>query len=72
MWSYHCNLDECLRRFKKMKKRTGIPFEEIKEELLKEPAVAKAYKDLEPEYEIISQIIEARIEQNIIQEELDG
>ncbi len=53
-----------------MKKRIGIPFEEIKEELLKDPAVAKTYKDLEPEYEIISQIIEARIEQNITQEEL--
>lgn len=53
-----------------MNHRLGIPFEEVKEELLKDPAVAKAYKELEPEYEIISQIIKARIEQNITQEEL--
>jgi DNA-binding XRE family transcriptional regulator len=53
-----------------MNKRIGIPFEEIEAELMKDPGFAKEVKELEPEYEIISQIIKARIEQNITQEEL--
>ncbi|MEQ8192371.1 MAG: helix-turn-helix transcriptional regulator [Candidatus Eremiobacterota bacterium] len=53
-----------------MKKRTGVPFEEIEAEFMKDPGFRKAVKELEPEYEIISQIIKARIEQNITQEEL--
>jgi len=42
----------------------------LKRELLKDPETYKSYKDLKPEYEIISQIIEARINQNLTQEEL--
>ena len=54
-----------------MKKRIAVPFEEIEAEFMKDPGFRKAVKELEPEYEIISQIIKARIEQNITQEELD-
>lgn len=53
-----------------MNKRIGIPFEEIEAELMKNPEFVKEVKEFEPEYEIISQIIKARIEQNITQEEL--
>jgi ribosome-binding protein aMBF1 (putative translation factor) len=45
-------------------------WEEYKAEALKDPETYKAYKELEPEYEIISQIIKARIEQNLSQSEL--
>jgi DNA-binding XRE family transcriptional regulator len=53
-----------------MNKRIGVPFEEIEAELMKNLEFAKEVKGLEPEYEIISQIIKARIEQNITQEDL--
>lgn len=53
-----------------MKKRIGVPFEEIEAELMKDHRFAGEVKELEPEYEIISQIIKTRIEQNITQEEL--
>ncbi|MEQ8226391.1 MAG: helix-turn-helix transcriptional regulator [Candidatus Eremiobacterota bacterium] len=53
-----------------MNRRIGVPFEEIEAELMKDPAFAKEVKELEPEYEIISQIIKARLEQNITQKEL--
>ena len=43
---------------------------EYKEKALKDPATYKAYKDLEPEYEIIRQVIQARIDQNLSQAEL--
>ncbi|MCK9228092.1 MAG: helix-turn-helix transcriptional regulator [Syntrophorhabdaceae bacterium] len=43
---------------------------EVKEILLKDPEFAEEVKKLEPEYQIISQLIKARIEQNITQEEL--
>jgi DNA-binding XRE family transcriptional regulator len=53
-----------------MNKRIGVPFEEIEVELMKDHQFAREVKELEPEYEIISQIIKTRIEQNITQEEL--
>jgi DNA-binding XRE family transcriptional regulator len=53
-----------------MNKRIGKPFEEVKAEFMKDPEFVKAYKELEPEYEIISQIIKSRIENNLTQEEL--
>lgn len=40
------------------------------EEQLKNPEFSKEYKVLEPEYEIITQIIKTRTEQNITQRDL--
>lgn len=40
------------------------------EEQLKNPEFLEEYKVLEPEYEIIKQIIKSRIEQNMTQKEL--
>ena len=45
-------------------------FREHLNEQLKDPEFAKEYRALEPEYEIIKQIIKARSEQNITQKEL--
>ncbi|KLU62289.1 antitoxin HipB [Peptococcaceae bacterium CEB3] len=50
--------------------RNGVPWEEVEAELLKDPETAQAVKDLEPEYEIVKEIIEARIQQGLTQEEL--
>jgi transcriptional regulator with XRE-family HTH domain len=43
---------------------------QVKKDLLKDPEFAKEVKKLEPEYQIISQLIKARIEQNLTQEDL--
>ncbi len=51
-------------------KPPSVSWEEIKKDLLKDPEFAKEVKKLEPEYEVVRQIIRARIEQNISQEEL--
>ncbi len=45
-------------------------WEDVKKDLLKDPEFEAEVKLLEPEYQIISQIIKARSEQNITQNEL--
>ena len=55
---------------KTMNKNIGTSWENLKQELLKDPETYKEYKQLEPKYEIINQIIKARIEQDLTQEEL--
>ena len=45
-------------------------WDEAKEALLKDLEFGEEVKKLEPEYQIVSQLIKARIEQNITQEEL--
>lgn len=45
-------------------------WDRYKEKALKNSQVFAEYKKLEPEYEIIKQIIQARIEQNMSQKEL--
>ena len=47
-----------------------MKFREHLKEQLKDPAFAKEYKALEPEYNIIRQLIHARKEQNLTQKEL--
>ena len=47
-----------------------MTFKEDLKERLKDPEFAKEYKALEPEYEIIRQVILSRSEQNITQKEL--
>ena len=53
-----------------MAKRKGVSWKDVKEELLQDKEFSNAYKEIEPEYEVISQIIEARLEQKITQNEL--
>lgn len=50
--------------------KAGVKFEDVKERLMKDKDFEAEYEKLKPRYEIISQIIEARKEQNITQEEL--
>ncbi|NLT22259.1 MAG: helix-turn-helix transcriptional regulator [Syntrophorhabdus sp.] len=45
-------------------------WDEVKGKLLSDPEFAEEVKKLEPEYQIISQLIKARTEQNMTQEEL--
>lgn len=45
-------------------------FEEYRAKMKKDPAFVKRYNDLEPEYQIIRQIIETRIQQNMTQKDL--
>lgn len=47
-----------------------MKWENIKEELLKNPKVREEYNRLQPEYEIISKLIEIRIRKNLAQKEL--
>lgn len=42
----------------------------LKKDLLKDPKVAAEYKKLEPRYQLISQLIEARNKKGITQEQL--
>lgn len=50
--------------------KAGVKFEKIKEKLLEEEEFGSEYERLKPRYDIISQIIEARAEKNITQDEL--
>lgn len=50
--------------------KAGMKFEAVKKQLMKDSEFKDEYDKLKPRYEIISQIIEARKEQNITQEEL--
>lgn len=53
-----------------MMRKAGISFEELKADLLKNEEFASEYGKLRPRYEAIEQIIRARKEQNMTQEEL--
>ncbi|MFA5771066.1 MAG: helix-turn-helix transcriptional regulator [Patescibacteria group bacterium] len=55
---------------KKINRKKWISAEELEKKLMKDPEFVKAYNDLETEFQIASQMIEARIKQNITQEEL--
>lgn len=50
--------------------KAGVKFEVVKEQLMKDEEFKASYEKLKPRYEIISQIIEARNEQHVTQEEL--
>lgn len=50
--------------------KAGVKFEDVKEKLMNDKDFEAEYEKLKPRYEIISQIIEARKEQNVTQEEL--
>jgi DNA-binding XRE family transcriptional regulator len=45
-------------------------FAEYKKKAMKDPEFAKAYNELEPQYEIIRELIKYRIENNVSQQEL--
>ena len=50
--------------------KAGVSFEEVKTELLRDEEFKEEYERLRPRYEAIEQIIKARKEQNMTQEEL--
>lgn len=53
-----------------MNSENQTSWDTVKAELLKDPEIFKEYKALEPEYEIIRQVIAARIDQDMTQSEL--
>lgn len=59
-----------IRGGKNMSSKAGISFEQIKKEMLEDEKFKEEYDKLRPRYEAIGQIIAARKEQNITQEEL--
>ena len=52
------------------KRKPGVKFEKIKEQLMKDEEFRVEYDKLKPRYEVISQIIEERNAQRLTQEEL--
>lgn len=50
--------------------KAGVSFDSIKKDLMLDEEFKKEYEKLQPRYEVISQIIEARKEQNLTQEDL--
>lgn len=50
--------------------RTGVSFEEMKADMMKDEEFKLEYEKLKPRYEAIEQIIAARKEQNLTQSEL--
>ncbi|MDA8273033.1 MAG: helix-turn-helix transcriptional regulator [Deltaproteobacteria bacterium] len=53
-----------------MSKKITSSWKNIKKELLKDPAILNEYERLEPDYQIIREIIKARIKQGLSQKEL--
>lgn len=53
-----------------MMSKAGAKFSDVKELLMKDDEFKAEYEKLKPRYDVISQIIEARDNQNITQEEL--
>jgi DNA-binding XRE family transcriptional regulator len=53
-----------------MMSKAGVKFDVVKEKLMKDEEFKDQYEKLKPRYEIISQIIKARNEQHLTQEEL--
>lgn len=58
-----------MKRGAKMSK-AGVDFSKVTEELMKDEEFKNEYEKLKPRYELISEIIKARKEQNMTQEEL--
>lgn len=50
--------------------KAGVEFSRIKEEFMQDEEFKAEYEKLKPRYELISEVIKARREQNITQEEL--
>lgn len=50
--------------------KAGVEFSKISEELMQDEEFKDEYEKLKPRYELISEVIKARREQNITQEEL--
>ncbi len=63
----------CIKKIMKegvMMSKAGVKFSEVKELLMKDDEFMEEYKKLKPRYDIISQIINARTEEGLTQEEL--
>ena len=50
--------------------KAGVKFSKIKEQLMKDTQFKAEYEKLKPRYDVISQLIAARTEQNLTQQQL--
>ncbi len=53
-----------------MSRPASVPWSEVEQQLLQDPECAAAYEELAPEYEIARQLIRARLESGMTQQEL--
>ena len=53
-----------------MNRPASVPWSKVEQQLLEDPECATAFEELAPEYEIARQLIEARLECGMTQEEL--
>ena len=53
-----------------MNRPAGVPWSQMRKQLLEDPECAAAYEEMAPEYEIARQLIKARLERGMTQEEL--
>lgn len=56
--------------YNKIMKAKYTTLGKLEKKLLRDPGVKRAYEDLEPEYQIARQVIEARLSRNLSQLEL--
>jgi len=59
-----------MKKSKKITRKKLLTWEEHRKELMKDPAVMKAYQEFQPEMAIIRKIIETRISQGMTQRNL--
>lgn len=65
----HCSIWRIIKGGMAMSK-AGVSFEKVKDELMMDEEFRSEYEKLQPRYELISQIIDARKAQNMTQAEL--
>lgn len=59
-----------MNKAKRINRKNWLTWEEHKKELLKDPAVFKAYQELQPEFAVIEAILRARMKKGLSQEKL--
>lgn len=59
-----------MKRVKKLKQKNLYSWKDHRKELMKDPEVMKAYRELQPEFAIIERIIQARVEKGVSQKQL--
>lgn len=57
-------------KYKKTNRKNWLTWREHREKLMADPEFVKAYRELQPEFEIIEKIIQARINKKITQKKL--
>ena len=59
-----------MNKIKRSPKLKLVSWEEHRKQLMKDPEVVRAYRELQPEFAIIRKIIESRVKEGVTQKEL--